>query len=101
MLSLDFGNETHKKKTRRDKNRFKFILDVAGSSLIWFGCVLWQNYFRLFNDNSFLYMHIHIYACVCVCVCIKMNLEHSGEGIKSCNQRNAKLFKRIEHIGIR
>ena len=28
-------------------------------------------------------------------------VEHSGEGINGCHPCNAKLFKRIEHSGIR
>ena len=30
-----------------------------------------------------------------------MEVEHSGEGIYGCHSHNAKLFKRIEHSGIR
>ena len=44
-----------------------------------------------------MYAHKYIYVCVCVCVCV----EHSGEGIYGCHLYNAKLFKQIEHSGIR
>ena len=45
--------------------------------------------------------------CVCVCVCVSVcvsshkGVEHSGEVIYGCRSRNAKLFERIEHSGIR
>ena len=70
--------------------------------------ILWYfiKYCMLFNDNSgcshtHTHTHTHTHIYIYIYVHSSMGFELSGEGIYGYRSHNEKLFKWIEHSGIR
>ena len=57
--------------------------------------------FQLVLLLLFLSLSLSLYIYIYIYIRSPMGVEHPGQRIFGCRSHNAKLFKRIEHSGIR